>query len=116
MWAQDALPLELRRWITESRSIEDLFEFISANKNRAKAYCISQGDTIDFDSLAQQQIQTLIAVQTHEQFQTAADEMKGMAKETHPHLMALRLPPISKDPRTYLAFLSGALAGWPRES
>lgn len=110
-WAEKALPWEIRRWITECRSIEDLFEFISANKNKTAEYG-SAGSGMEYDSLAQQQIQTLIAAQTHEQLQASATEMKAMAIETHAHLMALRLPSVFKDPRTYIAFVSGALAGW----
>lgn len=88
IWAQSAQMWEMRRWIVESRSIEDLFEFISAQKNMPGPLAA------EVNSLAQQQIQTIMAAQTHE------------------HLRQLQSPPVMKDPRTYVAFVSGALAGW----
>jgi hypothetical protein len=78
----------MRRWIVECRSIEELFEFIASEKGSH----ISA--VAELNALAQQQIQTI------------------MAAETHEHLQQLRSPPVLKDPRTYVAFVSGALAGW----
>jgi hypothetical protein len=86
VWAQNAPTWEMMQWVTECRSVPELFEFISAKKSAPAAH--------QADALAQQQIQTL------------------MAAETHEHLRALRAPPVLQDPRTYVAFVSGALAGW----
>jgi hypothetical protein len=88
VWAQssETPPWDMRRWIVDCRSINDLFEFIAAQNN--------QPYKAELNTLAQQQIQTLMAAETHEQ------------------LRALRAPPVLKDPRTYVAFVTGAFAGW----
>lgn len=74
----------MRRWIVESRSIADLFDFIAAEGKK---------DAAELNTLAQQQIQTL------------------MAAETHAHIRQLRAPPVLKDSRTYVSLLSGFVAG-----
>lgn len=83
-WVQHAYPWQMRRWIVECRSIAELFDFIAAEGKRNDA---------ELNALAQQQIQTL------------------MAAETHEHLRQLMAPPVARDPRTYVSFLSGFIAG-----
>lgn len=77
-FAQMKSEADVRVWITESRSIPDLLEFIAAQtKNSHLA------------PLAYHQIELLMSAATHE------------------HIRVLRAPPIYKDVRLWIATTSG---------